>query len=141
MRTRAADLNRQAVFADEENDPPFSAEIFTDPNVATSALNIDEENEPLRVNYLDFDPKTEFLAVFATRFRFNQATWCPDLNIRNGQVIFELPISDWPSELESPFENWVVMTLWEHNGNDPPAQATVQILLPDTSSNIRTCPE
>lgn len=141
MRARFGGSHPQAVFSDSDDrwdNSPVTADVFEDPDTATSALNI--EDELLRRNYLDFDPNTEFLAVFSSTLGVRHENYCPNVEATDHRIVFELPIGDWPAEREPPHEYLIVLTRWERNGNDPPSYATVNIIHPDKSSQTRTCP-
>lgn len=145
LTARAADRNRQSLFADETDrwDTPFEAAVFTDPETADAALNIDEHNEPYRAKYLDFDSETEFVAVVASTLAVlpegGQTTSCPNVSVKDETIQFELSFDEWPTEPEPPYQNWYVLTRWDRNGNVPPEYASVTVHLPDERIDSETC--
>ncbi|WP_254863679.1 hypothetical protein [Halovivax gelatinilyticus] len=143
MKNIAFGINNQPLFAenaDRWTSSPFTADLFTNSDEAAAAITIDEDREPVYREFLEFDGSAEFIAAFACNFDAEmRSMWCPDVSIDDEHVIFELPIGDWPDELESPRENWFVMTRWERNGNTPPEFATVKIIHPDKNSDTKTC--
>jgi len=147
MKHRANGINNKPLFDENDrwNDSPFTAEVFTDPDDARSELHIDEERLPVYEDLLAFDPDSEILTAFATSLRVVQPgrhpIWCPAITVDDEQATFELPIGDWPEELEPPRENWFVLARWEGNGTDPPAYAHVEVVHPDIDSGERTCLE
>ena len=145
-RGRGNGRNRGPVFldnADRRGFPPFSAEIFTHPEDASARLNLHSEH--YRADFLEFDPNSEFIAVFAATDPVappgKATTSCPAVETTDDRIVFELPIDGSLEELDSPTNYWFVLTLWELNRGDPPERAMVDIIHPDDRPDHRTCSE
>lgn len=146
FRGRAGGTNQQPVFQSTEHrwdGSPFTATVFTDPDDASEVLNLAEDGVSDYSDYLEFDPRTEFVGVFTSTLEVpplgHVMSSCPEVKFEDDEIIFELPIGEWPEELESPNEERFVLTLYEKNGNDAPEYASVEIIHPDTDSDKRTC--
>lgn len=148
LRSRAGGRAQQPVFQSTEDrwdGAPFTARVYSDPDKASENLNFDDDYESRNSDLFEFDSNTEFLGVFASSVDIPPAgremSWCPEVKFDNGRLIYELPIGDWPDEIESPDVEAFVLTLYEKNGNDAPEYASVKIIHPDTDSDTRTCLE
>ncbi|TYT61761.1 hypothetical protein [Natrialba swarupiae] len=137
----------EPIFNDNEErwqDSPFEADVFSTPEEAKDALNTGIEPYEHRLEEtINFDPDSQFLAVCASTREFtpqgNLKGWCPRREIDGDTFVFRFPFEEWPSELEDPYVNRVILNVWNRNMTSPPTHAAVEVQFLDDDEDIRTC--